>query len=51
MGVSKFQRFLRTVAELDVSKDDLKRYRDFVNHKLHDLCFAPRRRPRRTGGT
>jgi hypothetical protein len=39
MGVSKFQRFFRAVAELDVKREDLKRYSDFINHKLHDLLL------------
>lgn len=37
MGISQFHRFFRTVASLDVDENDLKRYDDFVNHKLHDL--------------
>ncbi|MFC9631532.1 DUF1931 family protein [Streptomyces mirabilis] len=31
MGVSKFERFFRAAAGLDVDKNDLKRYRDFVD--------------------
>jgi hypothetical protein len=30
MGVTKFQRFFRVAANLDVDKQDLKRYTDFV---------------------
>jgi hypothetical protein len=37
MGVSKFEHFFRRAASLDVDKADLKRYSDFVNHKIHDL--------------
>jgi hypothetical protein len=37
MAVSKFERFFRTAAGLDVDKDDLKRYSDFVEEKIHDL--------------
>lgn len=37
MGVHRFERFFRTAASLDVDKDDLKRYSDFVSDKLHDL--------------
>src|SRR5437660_3361276 len=40
MGVSKFERFFRTVASLDVDKDDLNRYGDFVNHKIYDLLVV-----------
>jgi Domain of unknown function (DUF1931) len=37
MGISNFERFFRRAASLDVDKDDLGRYSDFVNHKLYDL--------------
>jgi hypothetical protein len=37
MGVSKFERFFRAAAGLDVDKSDLKRYDDFVNRKIYDL--------------
>ena len=37
MGVAKFERFFRSVAGVTVDKNDLKRYSDFVNSKLHDL--------------
>ena len=39
MGVAKFERFFRVAASLDVDKDDLKRYSDFVNQKLYDLLI------------
>lgn len=39
IGVTKFERFFRAAAELDVGKQDLKRYSDFVNHKIHDLLL------------
>jgi len=39
MGVSKFEQFFRDVASLDVDKDDLRRYNDFINHKVHDLLI------------
>jgi len=39
MGVSQFERFFRTAASLDVDKDDLRRYTDFVNRKVHDLLL------------
>lgn len=38
-GVPLFERFFRLAAGLDVDKQDLKRYRDFVNHKIHDLLI------------
>ena len=37
MAVARFERFFRLAASLDVDKDDLKRYSDFVNRKLYDL--------------
>jgi hypothetical protein len=39
MSVAKFERFFRIVAGLDVDKQDLKRYSDFVNHKIYDLLL------------
>jgi Domain of unknown function (DUF1931) len=39
MGVTKFERFFRVAASLDVDKHDLKRYTDFVNHKIYDLLL------------
>ncbi|WP_371666937.1 DUF1931 family protein [Streptomyces sp. NBC_00289] len=40
MGVSKFERFFRAAAGLDVDKNDLKRYGDFVDAKLYDLLLV-----------
>jgi hypothetical protein len=37
MGVSKFERFFRAAASLDVDKSDLKRYSDFIDTKIYDL--------------
>lgn len=39
MGVARFERFFRAAAGLDVDKEDLKRYSDFVNHKVYDLLI------------
>jgi len=39
MGVAKFERFFRLAGDLDVDKNDLKRYGDFVNHKIYDLIL------------
>jgi len=39
MGVSRFKRFFRAAAGLDVDKDDLRRYSDFVNRKVYDLLL------------
>jgi hypothetical protein len=39
MGVARFERFFRLAAGLNVDKQDLKRYSDFVNHKIYDLLI------------
>ena len=39
MSVAKFERFLRIAAGLDVDKQDLKRYSDFINQKVYDLVL------------
>jgi hypothetical protein len=36
-SVAKFERFFRAAASLDVDKDDLRRYNDFVGRKIHDM--------------
>lgn len=42
MGVAKFERFFRAAGGIDVDKDDLRRYDEFVNHKLYDLLLMAR---------
>jgi hypothetical protein len=37
MAVARFERFFREVASLDVDKDDIKRFDDFINRKLSDM--------------
>ena len=39
IAISKFERFFREAASLDVDKDDVKRYSDFVYQKLYDLLL------------
>jgi hypothetical protein len=39
MSISKFEHFFRRAASLDVDKEDLRRYSDFVNHKIYDLLL------------
>lgn len=36
-NVARFERFFRVVASLDVDRNDLKRYEEFVNAKVRDL--------------
>ncbi|GIW04057.1 MAG: hypothetical protein KatS3mg059_0677 [Thermomicrobiales bacterium] len=37
MNVATFERFFRRVANLDVDKNDLKRFNEFVSQKIYDL--------------
>jgi hypothetical protein len=39
MGIARFERFFRIAAGIDVDKTDLKRYDDFVDHKIYDLLL------------
>ncbi|MBP8534424.1 DUF1931 family protein [Streptomyces sp. MK37H] len=39
MSVPRFERFFRVAAGLDVDKNDLKRYSDFVDAKVYDLLL------------
>ncbi|GII62827.1 hypothetical protein Skr01_29120 [Sphaerisporangium krabiense] len=39
MAVPRFERLFRSAAGVDVDKDDLRRYGDFVNGKVHDLLL------------
>jgi hypothetical protein len=48
-GVAKFERFFRRAAGLDVDKQDLKRYSDFVNHKIYDLLACGQESARTNG--
>lgn len=40
MSVSRFERFFRVAGGLNVDKNDLKRYSDFVDGKLYDLLLV-----------
>jgi hypothetical protein len=39
MGFVKFERFFRAAAGVDVDRDDIKRYLDFVNDAIYDLLI------------
>ena len=39
MGIAKFERFFRAAAGLDIDKDDLRRYDDFIHERLYDLLL------------
>jgi hypothetical protein len=38
-NISRFERFFRQAAGIDVDKNDLKRHDDFVDQKLYDLLL------------
>jgi hypothetical protein len=40
--VSQFERFFRAVGSIDIDKDDLKRYLEFVNLRIYDMLLAAR---------
>jgi hypothetical protein len=39
IAIAKFERFFRVAAGLDVDKEDVRRYSDFVNRKIYDLLL------------
>jgi hypothetical protein len=39
MSIARFERFFRVAAGLDIDKDDLKRYSDFVNEESYHLLL------------
>ena len=39
MGLVKFERFFRAAGGVDVDRDDIKRYLDFVNDVVYDLLI------------
>src|ERR1700729_2541058 len=42
MGFTKFERFFREAGGVDVDRDDVKRYLDFVNDAIYDLLITAR---------
>jgi hypothetical protein len=42
LGFVKFERLFRTAGGVDVDRDDIKRYLDFVNDALYDLLIIGR---------
>jgi hypothetical protein len=42
-GTHQIERFFRVAAELDVDKDDIKRYYEFVDSKVADLLLMAQR--------
>jgi hypothetical protein len=39
MSIARFERFFRLAAGLDIDKEDLRRYSDFVHQKTYDLLL------------
>jgi hypothetical protein len=48
-GVTRFERLFRVVAGLDVDKDDVRRFDDFVNDKIYDLLLRGQANARASG--
>jgi hypothetical protein len=38
-AISKFERFFHLAAGIDIDKNDLRRFDDFINDKLYDLLL------------
>jgi hypothetical protein len=41
-GIPELKRFFRAAAGIDVDKDDLRRFRQFIDERLDDLAVAGR---------
>lgn len=41
-GISAFERFFRSVAQLDIDKSDVKRLRDLVDEMIDDIAITGR---------
>jgi hypothetical protein len=41
-GIPEFERFFRSVASIDVDKEDLRRYREFVDQEVDYIAIAGR---------
>lgn len=39
VAVARFERFFREAASLNVDKSDLRRYNEFISHKIGDLLL------------
>lgn len=48
-GVARFERFFRLAAGLDVDKNDLKRYDEFVHRKVYDLLLVAQTKAKANG--
>jgi hypothetical protein len=48
-GATRFEHFFRVAAGLDVDKNDVKRYEEFLREKLADLLIAAEARAKADG--
>jgi hypothetical protein len=48
-GTHQIERFFRAAAELDVDKEDIRRYYDFVDQKVADLLLMAQRTAKANG--
>ena len=49
VAIDRFERFFRAAASLDVDRNDLKRYEDFVNEKVYDLLLIAQAKAKANG--
>ncbi|RFS81384.1 DUF1931 family protein [Actinomadura spongiicola] len=49
IGISRFERFFRAAAGLDIDKSDLRRYHEFLDAKLYDLLLIGQARAKASG--
>jgi hypothetical protein len=47
-GIHQIERFFRVAAGLEIDKEDIRRYYDFVDQKLADLLLIAGKTQRRT---
>lgn len=48
-GIPVFERFFRTVASIDIDKNDVRRFQDFVDELVDDIAIAGRNSARMNG--
>ncbi|WP_067465986.1 DUF1931 family protein [Actinomadura macra] len=49
IGISRFERFFKAAAGLDVDKNDLRRYHDFLDAELYDLLLIGQAKAKANG--